>query len=62
VEEASSLTVEVNEGCEEVNRLRRVDSEGLKEGIGCMPMDGWNVSMSTIDAEVEDEVNVGSFR
>jgi len=24
--------------------LGRVDAEGLKEGIGCMPMDGWNVS------------------
>jgi len=41
------------------------DAEGLKEGIGCMPMetmdgnDGWNVSTDAIDTE--EEVNVGSF-
>ena len=34
-----------------VRRSNRLHAEGLKEGIGYMPMDGWNVSMSTIDAE-----------
>jgi len=38
IDQQETTRVVVNEG--------RIDAEGLKEGIGCMPMDGWNVSMS----------------
>jgi len=48
------------------NRLRRMDAEGLNEGIGCMPMEYEKKDRSStrglIECEEEEKTSIGSTR